>query len=142
MGTVDLINLILSRVSQMSVQAHTAKLKKGKPTAHDSKIPQGRSRYEWVYTAHTFKYRCITVHPARPATHSFESHLCHEYATVCRTDSRVQCVRLTGCEQSTAADPYLVATMPSQGLEQETLERGGNSQGMLNISWAGCHSAW
>lgn len=56
--------------------------------------------------------------------------------------SRVQCVWLTGCKQSTAAEPYLVATMPLQGPEQETLERRGNSQGMLNISWTGRHSAW
>lgn len=62
--------------------------------------------------------------------------------SVCRTDSRVQRVRLTGGEQSTAAEPYLVATMASQGREQETLERGGGSQGMLNISWAGRHLAW
>lgn len=77
-----------------------------------------------------------------PAKHSCESHLCHAHVRVCGTDSRVQYVWLTGSEQSTGAEPYLVATMPSQGPEQETLERGGSSQGMLNISWVGRHSAW
>lgn len=77
-----------------------------------------------------------------PAKPHCESHPCHVYVRVCRTDSRVQYVWLTGCERSTGAEPYLVATMPSQGPEQETLERGGNSQGMLNISWVGRHSAW
>lgn len=76
------------------------------------------------------------------ATHRRESHPCHVYVRVCRTDSRVQYVWLTGCERSTGAEPYLVATMPSQGPEQETLERGGNIQGMLNISWVRRHSAW
>lgn len=41
------------------------------------------------------------------------------------------------CEQRTRAEPFVDATMPSQGPENQ---RGGNSQGMLNISWAGRHS--
>lgn len=77
-----------------------------------------------------------------PAKHSCKSHLRHAHVRVCGTDSRVQYVWLTGGEHSAGAEPYLVATMPSQGSERETLERGGSSQGMLNISWVGRHSAW
>lgn len=43
-GLVDLINLILSWVSHMSVQVQAFGLKKAKPVAHDGKILQGRSR--------------------------------------------------------------------------------------------------
>lgn len=63
------------------------------------------------------------------------------HVTVHGSNRRAQRGWLTGSEQSAAAEPYLVATMPSQGYEEETLERGGYSQGMLNISWAGHHTA-
>lgn len=135
--------------------------KKGKLTAHDSKIPQkkkNKNSFHSIYVKIQIALGVVRwymgVHRARTRTqvhrsssktsakHSCERHLCHVYVRVCRTDSRVQCVWLTGCERSTRAEPYLAATMPSQGPEQETLERGGNSQGMLNISWAGHHSAW
>lgn len=93
-GLVDLINLILSCVSHMSVQVQASGLKKVKPAAHDGKIPQGRSRQERRCTVHTSKSRCITVHSGQPVKHSAESHLCHEcvenrqQSAVCPADGR------------------------------------------------------
>lgn len=54
-------------------------------------------------------------------------------------DRRVQFVWLTAGEGRSEAELVLVATMPSQGPEQQTLR--GNNQGILNISEAGRHSA-
>lgn len=140
---------------------YTGKTKKGKNNSTWQQIPLEKkkkkphsnlslSRYKshkeqwadiWVYTLNTHGHRCTTFHPKHQQ--NMAARAIHVMCVwVCRTDSRVQYVWLTGCEQSTGAEPYLVATMPSQGQEQETLERGGNNQGMLNISWVGRHSAW
>ncbi len=139
------------------VQYTHRQTERGKPTAHDGKIPQGKKKPTHStlsasrYKSHEEQSDDICAHTQTqvhhsssktPARHSCESHLCHVYVRVSSTDSRVQYVWLTGCERSTGAEPYLVATMPSQGPEQETLERGGHGQGMLNISWVGRHSAW
>lgn len=139
---------------------YTGKLKKWKTTAHDSKFlwikkkkthsNLSLSRYNsqkeqwddiWVYTLNTHGHRCNAFHPKHQQNMAARA-IYVMWLWVRGTDSTVQYVWLTGCEQSTRAEPYLVATMPSQGQEQETLERRGNNQGMLNISWAGRHSAW
>ena len=107
------------------------------------------SQMMYVYRQCTHEHRCNTVHP-KHQQNIVTSVIYVVCMRVCGTDSRVQCVCvcvcvcvwLTGSKRSTGAEPYLVATMPSRGLKQETLERGGNSQGMLSISWAGRHSAW
>lgn len=133
--------------------------KRGKLTAHDSNIPherknsfhsisvkiritQGVVRWYMGINGACTQAQVHNSSSKTPAKHSCESHLCHVYESVCWTDGRVQYVWLTGDEQSTGAEPYLAATMPSQGPEQETLERGRNSQGMPNISQVGRHSAW
>lgn len=160
LGPVYLINLNSVLSSSHVGTVRTVTLKKGKPIAHDSKSPQEEKKtsfhsisvkmriaqgaviwYMGIHRAHTWTQMHHSSSKT-PATHRRESHPCHVYVRVCSTDSGVQYVWLTGCERSTGAEPYLVATMPSQGPEQETLERGGNSQGMLNISWVRRHSAW
>lgn len=105
--------------------------------AHDNKKFSGEAKIQM--TKHSTHFQ-IEVHCSLSRKHSFDSHQ-KVHVTVHGSNRRTHRGWLTGSEQSAAAEPYLVTTMPSQGYEEETLERGGYSQGMLNISWAGRHTA-